>query len=524
MSGEEAVTDVIGSILLVGITVAVMVALSIMLVGFLQPDDQVRADLELAVHPGQDGWGTGDETVRIRHLGGEPVPQSGFRIVLVLNGTSTVFKGSTLDAGGGWDDGQLTTGETWSTVTHIPFRSLVELGVIDDQHGRLLNSAVFTALGQGAVTGGTAPTGPTAPTADFTAACTVLVCDFTDTSVDDGTIEAWSWDFDGTGTSTDQDPTHVFLAAGSYAVTLTVTDDEGLTDDVTRNVVAGGPLLTYVDCPMTANVGTVSDCNDARSASDADATADLVETAGGSPTAVTLSPSNVVGENSVTDEDEVFASDDVRAIMDNAGDWVEVDGFDVPAGATGIDSVSIGFEGRQEQPGQDPDVSLRYTIGGTAGATTLVQSLSNPGDQTFVEDVTSDRSWTVADVEAMVLRIEADDIGNRDAEIDHMFVTIVYTPAGSDLDVEAGFSSVPAGTHELQIRYTATTDTFDIQVWDGSAWNDRGDLTDTSLSTFTHALTAAEYNGGSPQMRFVDQDSAGGQATLEIEYARVSTS
>lgn len=52
-------------------------------------------------------------------------------------------------------------------------------------------------------------------------------------------IQTWQWDFgDGTGvTTTGPTTTHVFAAAGTYVVVLTVTDDIGRTATVTVNVV-----------------------------------------------------------------------------------------------------------------------------------------------------------------------------------------------------------------------------------------------------------------------------------------------
>jgi len=69
------------------------------------------------------------------------------------------------------------------------------------------------------------------PHADFNWHCDDLSCHFTDGSSDeDGTLTGWSWDF-GDGASADQsDPTHSFSEAGTYTVTLTVTDEDGATD------------------------------------------------------------------------------------------------------------------------------------------------------------------------------------------------------------------------------------------------------------------------------------------------------
>jgi PKD repeat protein len=60
---------------------------------------------------------------------------------------------------------------------------------------------------------------------------------FTDTSTSfPDSIVAWSWDFAGVGTSTDQNPSFTFMDDGTYNVCLTVTDDDGSTDTICRNV------------------------------------------------------------------------------------------------------------------------------------------------------------------------------------------------------------------------------------------------------------------------------------------------
>jgi PKD repeat protein len=123
-----------------------------------------------------------------------------------------------------------------------------------------------------AACGGDSGGGPdnTAPTANFEPpACDQLSCQFTDGSSDsDGSIASRSWTFEnGTpATSTDQNPTSVFSAAGTYTVTLSVTDNEGATGDYQREVTVTGapgnqaPTAAFTpDCAV--NVCTFTDAS-----------------------------------------------------------------------------------------------------------------------------------------------------------------------------------------------------------------------------------------------------------------------
>lgn len=67
-------------------------------------------------------------------------------------------------------------------------------------------------------------------TADITTACVPATIQFTDqTTVPSGagTITSWLWNFGDGGTSTQQNPSHQYIAAGFYSVSLTVTSSTG---------------------------------------------------------------------------------------------------------------------------------------------------------------------------------------------------------------------------------------------------------------------------------------------------------
>lgn len=105
-------------------------------------------------------------------------------------------------------------------------------------------------------------TGPnTPPVAVFSQDCSKLVCNFSDESSDsDGTVISWLWDFGDGNSSNLQNPSHTYVVAGDYDVSLTVTDSDSGTDTVSQvvNVVSNAPpaasftyTCTNLDCDFT---------------------------------------------------------------------------------------------------------------------------------------------------------------------------------------------------------------------------------------------------------------------------------
>ena len=79
------------------------------------------------------------------------------------------------------------------------------------------------------------------PTADFSYINSEYLVDFTDLSSDsDGSVISYNWDFGDEITSYLQNPTHIYMSAGTYSVNLIVTDDDGIEDSVTKNVEVVG--------------------------------------------------------------------------------------------------------------------------------------------------------------------------------------------------------------------------------------------------------------------------------------------
>lgn len=80
--------------------------------------------------------------------------------------------------------------------------------------------------------------------------CPGQLINFTDASTSYYPITNWSWDFDGLGTSTLQNPSFTFANAGNHPVTLTITDNQGCSQDTTIDIGVGFDVTTSVDDPI----------------------------------------------------------------------------------------------------------------------------------------------------------------------------------------------------------------------------------------------------------------------------------
>ncbi len=178
-------------------------------------------------------------------------------------------------AGYAWTfgDGATGTGATASHTYAAAGTYQVTLVVTDDKGatGTVTKAVEVTA-------GTTPPPTPTnqAPTAAFTAAAKDLAVSVDgSTSADaDGTVASYAWTFGDQGTATGKTATHTYAAAGTYKVTLTVTDDKGATSSKSDDVVVTAPVVAN-QAPTASFTSSVKDLAvgvDASASADADGT------------------------------------------------------------------------------------------------------------------------------------------------------------------------------------------------------------------------------------------------------------
>ncbi|KGJ86807.1 S8 family serine peptidase [Colwellia psychrerythraea] len=94
-----------------------------------------------------------------------------------------------------------------------------------------------------------------APEADFSSNVNGLTVTLTDKSTDDTSVTSHNWSFGDGSSSSASNPSHTYSADGSYQVSLTVSDAQGLTDSKTATVtVADGIIIG--DCAPTWSAST----------------------------------------------------------------------------------------------------------------------------------------------------------------------------------------------------------------------------------------------------------------------------
>ncbi len=228
LQDESANAEILGVVILIGIFAITAGIISATTLSGSPPSKTPAASIEIT--------GTSDG-IRIAHLGGDLLPEDSFMMrgvtsggtIVLMEGTDigTIVNGfsAVIDGTGNWVAAVLIwKGNSGESV----IASWDPTGSLPPEGGSVAVGTLFVPHIQ-----------PSVPTPNTTWNATIdrLTADFTIDPTDavtgspvqfkvtsTGTITNWSWFFGDGGTSTDKNPTHPYLSAGTYSVTLTVSN------------------------------------------------------------------------------------------------------------------------------------------------------------------------------------------------------------------------------------------------------------------------------------------------------------
>lgn len=579
---ERAVSDIVGSILLIAITVVMAGVMAALLLSFKGPVDTPHANLAVSVSPGQGGWGTGDESIRVAHLGGDALAGTPTTITYRINSGSQVIvpgssilsslqrAGTAVPAQPSW-----TIGSTWVRTLSLAATDTVMVGVISQQGASTVLATSTLVPGQAAATGG-CPFDTSAPTVG---AWLQSPSDVTTATVGGVTVTAALID-DCAGVDPAVAP-HLFWRINPG--TNPVYTDQGAMTSIGGNQWSAAIPATVWALRANQNleyyVSPVADLDSPVNSGQSQVATDLVDliqsvtyvtshttttgsyTLGGpfinaqgagggtarlqeaavgqtSPLSLLANPTSSTGSVSISNglscsagASCAFSSNSQFARLDASGDILRVSGFAAPAGALTITQVVIGADvAKVSGDALNPILHLTYSGGPTADPTAFTQTITSTTPANVERTLTG--AWTVSHLGTLAVQIDAANGGSigtgRRLDVDRLYVKVVYTFNGFTVQGQLDWTGVPAGTVQVLDMggCDAALDTFSVQVWDwtAAAFNTRGTLSGGTCPSFTYTLAATEYQVGQVRVRIVDVTPAGtSQGSLTFDYARVNT-
>ena len=181
---------------------------------------------------------------QLTDAGNNEAPVAGYDVSITsltaaFTDTSSDSDGNIVDWSWNFGDGNTSTEQNPVHTYDSAGTYEVSLTVTDDADATNVKTASLTVASDN-----------DAPVAQFSHETNLLTVTLNDTSSDsDGVITSRLWDFGDGNSSTEQNPVHSYAASGSYAISLTVTDDDGATSSANASVVVVSDCVS--DCGET---------------------------------------------------------------------------------------------------------------------------------------------------------------------------------------------------------------------------------------------------------------------------------
>lgn len=376
----------------------------------------------------------------------------------------------------------------------VPFNTGLPLGVIvqDLEISGSPHVMVAATYGRGAWKVTLSGSSNQAPVAGFTSSVNLLNVNFTSTSTDaDGTIASYAWNFGDSTTSNVQNPSHAYAAAGSYNVALTVTDDKGATNTITKTVTVVAANQAPVANFTSSATGLTVNFTD--SSSDADGTiATRAWNFGDATSSTATNPSHAyatAGTYNVTltvTDDKGASNTTTKAVtVTAAANKPPVANFSATTSA-----LTASFT----DSSTDPDGTVASRLWNFGDSTT--STVTNPS-RTYAAAGTYTVNLTVTDNQGATNSISKSVTVSTSA-CTGTTINGSFTGATGQSQIQPGgsfYQSTIAGTHKVCLSGPTGTD-FDIYLdkWSGSAWTQVA-ASESSISTesITYSGTSGYY-------------------------------
>ncbi|WP_046014110.1 PKD domain-containing protein [Microbacterium sp. SA39] len=317
------------------------------------------------------------------------------------------------------------------------------------------------------------------PVAQFTAATTDLSVAFDGSTSSDpeGPIADYSWDFGDGQTGTGVTPTHVYDAAGTYTVTLTVRDGGSLTSSISHDVIARNPnVLPTPAFSETKDFLKLS--VDASASTDTDGTIAAYAwnfgdgaTATGPTAEHTYAAAGTYQVSLAVTDDRGGSATTTKSVLVEAANVAPTAVANVVRGADGM-SITAEGAGSSDSDGTIAAYAWNFGDGATATGATATHMYATAGTYTVTLKVTDDDGATHQVTASVIVASAAtEDVIAKDAfertttaswgtaEVGGAWATTGGAAAFSVGDGVGKFALAPAATREARLAGASGTQT-----------------------------------------------------------------